>query len=60
MNDKFVLNYGVRYEFTRPPVAGGDQYSELDPTKPNPGGQRLSPARSSSPAKARDAKARAA
>ena len=36
MNDKFVLNYGVRYEFTRPPVAGGDQYSELDPTKPNP------------------------
>ena len=37
MNDKFVLNYGVRYEFTRPPVAGGDQYSELDPTKPNPG-----------------------
>jgi len=36
MNDKFVLNYGVRYEFTRPPVAGGDQYSELDPAKPNP------------------------
>jgi len=36
MNEKFVLNYGVRYEFTRPPVAGGDQYSELDPTKPNP------------------------
>ena len=36
MNDKFVMNYGVRYEFTRPPVAGGDQYSELDPTKPNP------------------------
>src|SRR5687767_7241868 len=37
MTDKFVLNYGVRYEFTRPPVAGGDQYSEFDPTKPNPG-----------------------
>jgi hypothetical protein len=37
MSDKFVLNYGVRYEFTRPPVAGGDQYSEFDPTKPNPG-----------------------
>ena len=36
MNDKFVLNYGVRYEFTRPPVAGGDQYSELDPELPNP------------------------
>jgi hypothetical protein len=37
MNDRFVLNYGLRYEFTRPPVAGGDQYSEFDPTKPNPG-----------------------
>ena len=37
LNDKFVLNYGVRYEFTKPPVAGGDQYSELDPDKPNPG-----------------------
>ena len=36
LNDRFVLNYGVRYEFTRPPVAGGDQYSEFDPTKPNP------------------------
>jgi hypothetical protein len=36
MNEKFVVNYGVRYEFTRPPVAGGDQYSEFDPTKPNP------------------------
>ena len=35
-SDKFVLNYGVRYEFTRPPVAGGDQYSEFDPSKPNP------------------------
>ena len=36
INHKLVLNYGVRYEFTRPPVAGGDQYSEFDPTKPNP------------------------
>jgi hypothetical protein len=36
VNDKLVLNYGVRYEFTRPPVAGGDQYSDFDPTKPNP------------------------
>lgn len=35
-SDRFVLNYGVRYEFTRPPVAGGDQYSEFDPNKPNP------------------------
>ena len=36
VNDKLVFNYGLRYEFTQPPVAGGDQYSELDPTKPNP------------------------
>ena len=36
VNDKLVLNYGVRYEFTQPPVAGGDQYSDFSPTKPNP------------------------
>ena len=36
MNDKLVLNYGVRYEFTQPPQAGGDQYSDFSPTKPNP------------------------
>jgi hypothetical protein len=36
VNNKLVINYGVRYEFTRPPVAGGDQYSDLDPTRPNP------------------------
>jgi outer membrane receptor protein involved in Fe transport len=36
VNDKLVFNYGLRYEFTRPPVAGGDQYSEFDPEKPNP------------------------
>jgi hypothetical protein len=35
-NKRLVINYGVRYEFTRPPVAGGDQYSDFDPTKPNP------------------------
>jgi hypothetical protein len=37
LNDRMVFNYGLRYEFTRPPVAGGDQYSELDPNLPNPG-----------------------
>ena len=42
LNDKFVLNYGVRYEFTKPPVAGGDQYSELDPEQAESGRQRLS------------------
>ena len=36
MNDKLVFNYGLRYEYTRPPVAGGDQYSEFSPTTPNP------------------------
>jgi hypothetical protein len=36
INDKLVLNYGLRYEFTHPPRAGGDQYSDFSPTKPNP------------------------
>ena len=36
INDKLVLNYGLRYEFTQPPHAGGDQYSDFSPTKPNP------------------------
>jgi hypothetical protein len=36
MTDKLVVNYGLRYEFTKPPVAGGDQYSDFSPTKPNP------------------------
>jgi len=36
ISDTLVLNYGLRYEFTQPPVAGGDQYSDLSPTKPNP------------------------
>jgi hypothetical protein len=36
LTDKLVFNYGLRYEFTQPPHAGGDQYSDLSPTKPNP------------------------
>jgi hypothetical protein len=36
MNAKLVLNYGLRYEFTKPPRAGGDQYSDFSSTKPNP------------------------
>jgi hypothetical protein len=36
INDRLVLNYGLRYEFTQPPRAGDDQYSDLSPTKPNP------------------------
>ena len=42
MNDKLVLNYGVRYEFTQPPVAGGDQYSDSRPDEAEPGRQQLS------------------
>jgi hypothetical protein len=36
VNSKMTVNYGVRYEFTAPPRSGGDQYSDFDPTKPNP------------------------
>ena len=36
INDKLVLNYGARYEFTKPPRAGGDQYSDFSPTTANP------------------------
>jgi len=31
-----MLNFGVRHEFTLPPVSGGDQYSDFSPTTPNP------------------------
>jgi hypothetical protein len=34
---KLNVNFGLRYEFTRPPVSAGDQYSDLSPTLPNPG-----------------------
>lgn len=33
---RLTLNLGLRYEFTQPPVAGGDQYSDFSPTTPNP------------------------
>jgi hypothetical protein len=36
VTSKLVVNYGARYEFTKPPRAGGDQYSDFSPTKPNP------------------------
>lgn len=36
VNNKLVINYGVRYEFTQPARAGGDQYSDFSPTRPNP------------------------
>ena len=34
---KLTLNYGLRYEFTLPPTSGTDEYSDFDPTRPNPG-----------------------
>jgi hypothetical protein len=36
VNGNLVFNYGLRYEFTASPRAGGDQYSEFSPTRPNP------------------------
>jgi hypothetical protein len=36
INKKLLLTYGLRYEFTVPPVAGGDQYTDFSPTTPNP------------------------
>jgi hypothetical protein len=33
---RLLLSLGMRYEFTLPPVAGGDQYSDFSPTTPNP------------------------
>ena len=30
------MNFGLRYEFTLPPVAGDDQYEDFSPTTPNP------------------------
>lgn len=36
LNDKIVINYGARYEFTQPPRENTDQYTDFSPTKPNP------------------------
>jgi hypothetical protein len=33
---KLLINFGLRYEYTAPPVAGGNQYSNFSPTTPNP------------------------
>ena len=29
---KLTLNYGLRYEFTQPPISGTDEYSDFNPT----------------------------
>ena len=36
VNKKLTVTYGLRYEFTLPPVAGGNQYTDFSPTTPNP------------------------
>ena len=36
LTKKLTVNLGLRYEFTLPPVAGGDQYTDFSPTTPNP------------------------
>ena len=33
---RLTVNFGLRYEFTRPPVAGDNQYEDFSPTAPNP------------------------
>ena len=39
---KLVINYGLRYDVTMPPVNKLDEYSDFNPTRPNPGaGGRL-------------------
>lgn len=36
INSRLTVNFGVRYEYTAPPRAGGDKYSDLDPSRANP------------------------
>jgi hypothetical protein len=32
-----TINYGLRYDVTMPPRSGTDEYSDFNPTRPNPG-----------------------
>ncbi|MEX2262359.1 MAG: TonB-dependent receptor, partial [Bryobacteraceae bacterium] len=34
---KLILNIGLRYDFTLPPTNKKDEYSDFNPTRPNPG-----------------------
>jgi len=36
VTQRLTLNYGVRYEFTLPPLEQQDKWSDLDPNLPNP------------------------
>ncbi len=42
INRKLVVNYGLRFDVTQPPVNALDEYSDFNPDRPNPGaGGRL-------------------
>lgn len=41
INRKLVFNYGLRFDTTLPPVNSRDEYSDFDPTRPNPGAGNL-------------------
>jgi hypothetical protein len=34
---KLILNLGLRYDFTIPPISATDEYSDFTPDRPNPG-----------------------
>ncbi|MBI3263962.1 MAG: TonB-dependent receptor, partial [Acidobacteria bacterium] len=36
VNRRLTFNFGVRYEFTKPPIDLQDQYSDFTPDRPNP------------------------
>mgnify|MGYP005852058859 CR=1 FL=1 len=36
VTSKLTLNFGIRYEFTLPPLEPLDKWSDFDPTRPNP------------------------
>lgn len=40
VNRKLTLNFGVRYEFTLPPIEVKDRWSDWTPDRPNPGATR--------------------
>jgi hypothetical protein len=40
VNNRLTLNWGVRYEFTQPPIERDDKWSDWTPDRPNPGATR--------------------
>ncbi len=41
MTSRLTLNFGLRYEFTLPPLEQQDKWSDLDPKLPNPRAENL-------------------